>query len=128
MISSDSTRLCKFLTLEQQLRIEQQKFTARPIGIWPLSQAFLVDDTTTDMTVIHQDIGIDYLSTPAGLFGSPLISSLKGIHDIIPIDSHLILDYKASNPSWSGITILLWLRFDDKVLQIGDVPIMVRSE
>ena len=77
------------------------------------------------MTVSQLDIGIDPLSTPAGFFGSPLISSLKGTENLIPIDSHLIVDYKQSTPSWPGITIMFWLRFDDKELQAGNIPILV---
>ena len=77
------------------------------------------------MTVSHLDIGIDPLSTPAGFFGSPLISSLKGTENSIPIDSHLIVDYKRSTPGWPGITIMFWLRFDDKELQAGNIPILV---
>ena len=77
------------------------------------------------MTVSQLDIGIDPLSTPAGFFGSPLISSLKGTENLIPIDSHLLVDYKQSTPSWPGITIMFWLRFDDKELQAGNIPILV---
>ena len=105
--------------------MEQQKYTPKPIGIWQLSKSSLTDEPTTDMTVSQLDIGIDPLSTPAGFFGSPLISSLKGTDNSIPIDSHLIVDYKRSTPSWPGITIMFWLRFDDKELQAGNIPILV---
>ena len=110
------------------MRIEQQKYTPKPIGIWQLSKSSLIDEPTTDMTVSQLDIGIDPLSTPAGFFGSPLISSLKGIENSIPIDSHLIVDYKRSTPGWPGITIMFWLRFDDKELQSGNIPILVSSK
>ena len=96
------------------LRKKQQPYIPKPIGIWELSKSSLTDDPTTDMLVTKNDIGIDPLWTPAGFLGSPLIGSWKPLGNT-PY-SHLIVDYKTPRPSWAGITIMFWLRFDDKVM------------
>ena len=59
------------------------------------------------MLVSRTNIGIDPLWTPAGFLGSPLLSPWK------ETKSHLIVDYKPPTPSWPGITIACWLRFDE---------------
>ena len=94
-----------------------------PTGIWPLSRSSLIDEPTSDMFVSKEDIGIDTLVTPAGFLGSPLLSPLK-LPDAL-INSHLIVDYKNPTPSWPGITIMFWLRFDDDILPTVSIPILV---
>ena len=75
------------------------------------------------MLVSKTDIGIDPLWTPAGFLGSPLLSPLIDKY----IDSHLIVDYKTPRPSWPGITIACWLRFDDSEILNKDIIVMVSS-
>ena len=91
------------------LRKKQQPYIPTPIGAWPLSKTSLIEETTTDMLVNKMDIGIDPLWTPAGFFGSPLLSLWKdGL-----FGSSMLVEYKPPRPSWPGITIACWLRFEN---------------
>ena len=72
------------------------------------------------MVVTKLDIGIDPLVTPVGYLGIPLVSPLSN-----PLNSHLVVDYVSATPSWYGITIVCWLRFDDKELPTKDMVILV---
>ena len=91
--------------LDQILRKNQQKYIPNPVGVWPLSKSSLTEESTTDMTVYEEDVGIDPLWTPAGFLGSPLLSPAYTI-----LNSHLIVGYKNAMPSWTGLTIMCWLR------------------
>ena len=93
------------------MRKKQEPYIPKPIGIWELSKSSLTEEPTTDMLVSKNDIGIDPLWTPAGFLGSPLLSP-----HLNTLNSHLIVDYKYPTPSWTGITIMFWLRFDDEVM------------
>ena len=104
---------------DQVLRKKQQPFIPQPIGIWPLSKASLTEESTSDMMVQKNNIGIDLLWSPAGFIGSPLISPLPSLN------SFIIADYKTPIPSWPGITVLFWLRFDDEVMPTQDNLILV---
>ena len=84
-----------------------------------------MEETDGGIEVIQNDVGIDPLVTPASIIGSPLLSPIKGASNKIPIDSNILVDYKKSVASWAGITIICWLRFDDKELKPDRIPILV---
>ena len=106
------------------MRKKQQPFVPTPIGIWELSKSSLIEETKNDMDVTKNNIGIDPLWAPGGFIGSPLLSSFWVPSDD-PITSSLIVDYKHSTPSWSGITVMFWLRFDKTDIATKKINIMV---
>ena len=84
-----------------------------------------MQDITTDMKVIHQNISVDPLLAPTGFHGSPLLSSLNQMEENIPIDSYVVVDYTSQSHSWPGLTLMFWLRFDDPELEQTRIPILV---
>ena len=76
------------------------------------------------MIVTKNNIGIDPLWAPGGFIGSPLLSSFWNPADD-PITSSLIVDYKHSTPSWPGITVIFWLRFDKTDIATKKINILV---
>ena len=104
------------------MREKQQPYIPTPVGVWQLSQSSLIEEAASNMLVTKNDIGIDPLWTPAGFIGSPLLSPLHGT-----LDSHLIVDYKPPTPSWPGITVACWLRFDDSEISSKKIVISVST-
>ena len=79
----------------------------------------MIENQRTDMLVSKTNVGIDPLWTPSGFLGSPLLSPW------IETKSHLLVDYKPPTPSWPGITMACWLRFDDTELWKKKIVIAV---
>ena len=112
------------ILVDQILRKKQRPFVPTPIGIWELSKSSLIEETKNDMDVTKNNIGIDPLWAPGGFIGSPLLSSFWIPADD-PITSSLIVDYKHATPSWSGITVMFWLRFDKTDILTKKINILV---
>ena len=91
--------------------------------MWELSKASLIEEQTPATSVTKTNIAIDPLWTPAGFIGSPILSSIWTTDD--PASSSLIVDYKDPTPSWSGITIILWLRIDKDEISAKNINILV---
>ena len=89
------------------MREKQTPYIPKPIAIWSFSKSSLIENKRTDMLVSKTNVGIDPLWTPAGFLGSPLLSPW------METKSHLLVDYKPPTPSWPGITLACWLRFDE---------------
>ena len=124
LISIDNYFQLLLTFVDQILRKKQQPFVPTPIGIWELSKSSLIEETKNDMDVTKNNIGIDPLWAPGGSIGSPLLSSFwSPAND--PITSSLIVDYKHSTPSWSGITVIFWLRFDKTDIATKKIFILV---
>ena len=109
--------------LDQILRKKQAPFIPTPIGVWELSKTSLIEEQNAATSVTKNNIAIDPLSTPAGFIGSPLLSSVWNKDD--PTASSLVVDYKNPTPSWSGLTIILWLRIDREDISTKPMSIMV---
>ena len=83
----------------------------------------MIEEQTPATSVTKTNIAIDPLWTPAGFIGSPILSSIWTTDD--STSSSLIVDYKTPTPSWSGITIILWLRIDKDEISTKSINILV---
>ena len=103
--------------------MNQKPYLPTPKALWPLNKNSLSQETglflDSTKTNIPSDNGIsrksqvafDTLHTPVGLYGSSLFA---GDGDSSG-RSHVILDYTGHFSGWSGISLLFWIKVENRV-------------
>ena len=111
----------------------RRPYVAKPSALWPLTKSSLDEETGlfTDVseTAIPsdngdsavRDIAFELHHAKTKLSQSPIFSGIDPV-----IQSYVILDYRNNILYWHGLSILFWVKIENKnATKSDDLPIMV---
>ena len=111
----------------------RRPYVAKPSALWPLTKSTLDEETGLFADVSEtaipsdngdsavRDIGFELHHAKTKLSQSPIFSGNDSV-----IQSYVILDYRNNILYWHGLSILFWIKIENKnETKSDDLPIMV---
>ena len=111
----------------------RRPYVAKPSALWPLTKSTLDEETGLFADVSEtaipsdngdsavRDIGFELYHAKTKLSQSPIFSGNDSV-----IQSYVILDYRNNILYWHGLSILFWIKIENKnETKSDDLPIMV---